>query len=295
MGSAIIIPEQSHAEINSETHTGKQITLSTDLQNDPLAQDILEKIKQAKKQIAEFEQRENQQKELEEKRIQAFASLQRDLEQWQKLWEEFTFDYQFERKTGIFWDQYNFTKSKILAGREALQQVLSDGGNAEQARSAYVDAAKTKRSEIIEANSLFNIKYGLAYYNQQILFEPDGQFHDIVSGDQLRKYYQDFRTNPLYLKSNTYDETSWIELSVSIQSECREGYVLIHRFQTNDYACVTEQTSEMWTRHNMGKPMTDYIIHSANDQLDVEKIQRRHDKRKNQEHQQQNKHYIHTL
>lgn len=271
-GIVVATAGQTHAQTDDAVQTSEQVTLSKNLEEDPLAQDILAKIEKTRKQIANIEHMEKQRDELEEKRAEALAILQRDLKAWESLWEKFTFDYAFERKTGIFWDQYNFTYSKILAGRAALQEVLSDGGDAEEARSAYVDAAKMKRSEIIEANSLFNVKHGFAYYDQQILFESDGQFHDIVSGDQIRKYYQDFRTSPAYLNSNPNDETSWTDLAVSIQAECKEGHVLIHRFSADDYVCVTEQTSEMWSQNSMGKPMTEYVISDADDQLTAEKF-----------------------
>lgn len=268
----IIAVTATSGQAHAQTDTSRQNTISENLQDDPIAQKILKNIEKTKKQIAEFEQREDKKKEIEEKRAEAFTLLQNDLKDWKILWEEFTFDYQFERQSGIFWDQYNFTKSKITAGRMALQEALSDGANAEQARSAYAEAAKIKRSELVEANSIFNVKHGLAYYNQQILFDSDGQFHDMISGDQLRKYYQDFRTSPAYLNSNPKDETSWTDLAVEIQSECRNGYVLMHRFQTDDYVCVTEQTSEMWSRHKMGKPMTEYVMQPSNDNLTAEKF-----------------------
>ena len=267
----ILPPSQTHSQIDT-FHSETQTTLSEDLDNDPLAQDILKKIEKTKEWIAGFKEQESKQEEIEEKREEALANLQKDLKEWQKLWEEFTFDYKFERQSGIFWDQYNFTKSKITAGREALEKVLLEGGGPEEARSAYVDAAKIKRSELIMVNSLINVKYGLAYYNQQILFDSDGQFHDIVSGDKLRMYYTDFRTNPSYLDNNYDDEISWQEMSVGIQNECRSGYVLVHRFQTDDYVCVTEQTAEIWVRHDMGKPLSDDIVFSDNDQLSLEKF-----------------------
>ena len=263
---------QSYAQENSGDFLEEQVTISTNLEDDPLAQDILRKIEQAKKWISDYEKRENKEKEVEQKRLEALEILQKDLNQWEELWKEFTFYYAFEQKQGIFWDQYNFTHSKITAGKIALQKVLENGGNAEEARSAYAEAAKTKRSEIIAANSLFNVKHGFAHYNQQILFESDGQFHDIVSGDQLRKYYQDFRTNPVYLNSNPDDEASWEELSQSIHDECNTNEILIHRFSTDDYICVTEQTSEMWERHNMGKPMIEYVTHSSEDELTLERF-----------------------
>ena len=268
----IVLPSpQVHSEIDY-FYPETQTTLSEDLENDPLAQDILTKIEKTKEWIVGLKEHESKQREIEEKREEALASLQKDLKVWQKLWEEFTFDYKLEQKSGIFLDQYNFTKSKITAGRAALEKVLIDGGGPEEARSAYVNAAKIKRSELIMVNSLINVKYGLAYYNQQILFDSDGQFHDVVSGDKLRMYYSDFRTNPSYLDNNLNDEISWEEMSMGIQNECRNGYVLVHRFQTDDYVCVTEQTSEMWVRHDMGKPMSDEIVLPGNDQLSVEKF-----------------------
>jgi len=52
--------------------TSKQITLSKDLQNNPVAQDILKKIEKSKRWIAQIEQRNfeesERQKELEQKR-----------------------------------------------------------------------------------------------------------------------------------------------------------------------------------------------------------------------------------
>ena len=92
-----------------------------------------------------------------------------------------------------------------------------------------------------------------------------------MSGDQLRKYYQDFRTSTAYLSSNPNDKAPWEDLSNSIQSECRDGYILLHRFQSDDYICVTEQTSEMWARHSMGKPMSDYV-HLTGDKLTIDKF-----------------------
>ena len=63
--------------------TGDQTTLSGDLQNNPVAQDILKKIEQSKKWIAQIEKRnfENSQRqlELEQKRAEVLQSLQEDL------------------------------------------------------------------------------------------------------------------------------------------------------------------------------------------------------------------------
>ena len=107
----------------------------------------------------------------------------------------------------------------------------------------------------MEANSQFNVRHNLAYYNQQVLFDKEGQIVDSpVTGEQLRKYYEDFRTNPAYLKANPNDVTSWEDLGrTNENTECREGYIVVHRFHAQDYVCVTVNTAEMWIRHGMGE------------------------------------------
>ena len=78
---------------------------------------------------------------------------------------------------------------------------------------------ETKRIELIEANSQFNIRHNLAYYNQQILFDREGKFIDSpITGEQLRKYYEDYKTNPEYLKANPDDTLSWDDISKTNQS-----------------------------------------------------------------------------
>lgn len=251
----------SNAFAQVDILTSKQTTLSENLENDPLAQDILRKIEQSKREIAQIQQKELERnevkKELEQKRAEALASLQKDLKEWEKLWEEFTFEYRFARQSGMGWDAYNFTNSKILAGKVALKQILDDGGGPEKARQAYAEAAQIKRSELIAVNALLNVRYNLALYNQQILFDADGQFHDIISGDQLRKYYQDYRLDPIYLGVNQDDEMAWKEMSKDIQAICRDGHVLVYRIYADDHICVTDQTAELWAMYKMGNILFD--------------------------------------
>lgn len=264
--------------------TSDQITISKDLENNPVAQDILKKIEKSKRWIAQIEQRNfeelERQKELEQKRAEVLQSLEKDLKKWEELWGYYTFDKILERAlqnspakdtSSIYDHPLKFTASKINAGRDALHKVILEGGGPEAARDAFVDAAKITRSELISANLLFNVIHNNAYYNQQILFESDGQFHEIVSGEQLRKYYQDYRTNPFYLTANPDDKIAREELSKDSNTECRYGYVLVYRIYVEDYVCVTEQTSEMWIRHGMGKLANADQLENM-DELTIEKL-----------------------
>ena len=289
---ALGIPVQaSYAQTNNDADitTSEQVTLSEDLTNNPLAQDILKKIEQTKKWIADLEQRNyeqlEKQRELDEKRQQSLAKLNQDLKEWESLWDYYSPRNSYERFVDkipdsqvqeVFWDQFEFKEQKVKAGREALKKVIADGGSLRDARQAYLVAAETKRIELIEANSQFNVRHNLAYYNQQILFDRQGQFvYSPVTGEQLRKYYEDFRTNPAYLDANPDDETSWEEMRRTNQdTDCREGQIVVHRFHADDYVCVTMETAEMWIRHGMGEITGDSADVNARDTQSVTPLTR---------------------
>jgi len=272
--------------VYAETITGEQTTLSGDLQNNPVAQDILEKIEKSKRWIEKLQQRNfddtEKQKELEVKRTEVLQYLENDLKKWEELWGYYTFDSMLERALensptkdtdSIYDHPLKFTASKITAGRMALQDVLETGGTPEQARDAFVDTAKITRAEMLSANSLYNILNNNAYYNQQILFSSDGNFDLTLSGEQLRKYYQDYRTNPEYLKANPFDKLSWEDLGKNNPvTECRIGFVLVYRINVDDYVCTTEYTAEMWVRHQMGTIVDETF--SKVTQIDIEKLQK---------------------
>jgi hypothetical protein len=252
----------------AQSETSEQVTLSGDLANNPVAQDILKKIEQTKKWIKELEEKNYEaleaKKELEAKRAQALEKLNQDLSEWEALWEYYSPKNSFSRFVDkveepqvkeVFWDQFEFQQIKVDAGRDALKKVLANGGSLKEARQAYLKAAETKRIELIEANSIFNVNHNLAYYNQQIMFNKEGQFIETpITGEQLRKYYEDYRTNPAYLQANPDDTISWEDLGKTTpNTECRKGSVVVYRFHANDYVCVSMPTAEMWIRHGMGE------------------------------------------
>jgi hypothetical protein len=266
--------------------TSKQTTISEDFENNPVAQDILNKIEKSKRWIAQMEQRNfesgEKQKELEQKRAETKQILEDKLEKWEKIWEYYTFDKMLERALenspvkdtdSIYDHPLKFTASKINAGRDAMHKTLLEGGGPEEARDAFVDAAKITIEEMFAVNSLVNVINNNAYYSQQILFNPDGSFENTVSGDQLRKYYQDYRANPEYLQVNPFDKISWMDISKdNPDTECRQGLVLVYRTQADDYVCTTEGTAEMWARHKMGNIVTDTLLETINP-VDVKKFQ----------------------
>ncbi len=258
--------QTAYAQTDDTVYTSKQTTLSKNLENDPIAQDILKKIEQTKKWIADLEKRNydylEKQREVEEKRDHALKILYQDLKEWEELWDEYSPRNAFKKFVdkkpdyiqGVFWEQFEFTESKSNAGKDAFDQVRYSGGTFLEAREAYLMAAATSHIELIEANSRANVKYNLAIYGQQILFNPQGQFEAPVNGEQLRKYFEDYRTNPEYLKTNPDDSIAWSHMvRATPHDECREGYVLFYRITAFDSVCVTQPTADMWIRYGMGE------------------------------------------
>jgi len=256
--------EASFAQVAPDQ--SEQTTLSGDLLNNPLAQDILEKIEQTKQWIADLETREYEktkaQVELEEKRAVALDRLNQDLLEWENLWANYTSRAAFERFVddkppaiqGVFWDQFEFKEMKVNAGRAALKEVIANGGSLEEARQAYHTAAETKRIELIEMNAQFNVNHNLAYYKQQMLFNSTGQITlNPFTQSQLNGYYTDYRSDPQYLLANPGDKFASESMETSPDTKCRDGYLVVHRLQSDDYTCVTDSTAEMWERHGIGK------------------------------------------
>ena len=252
-----------------EQVANQRTVLGGDLANDPVAQDILDKIEKSKRWIDKLQKKEfkatEKQRELEEKRESVLTYLDSDLKKWEAKWEYHTFEKLLERtlegdpaqfSNSIYDNPLKFTASKVKAGRDAMQKIVQSGGGPEEARDAFANAAKISRVEMVTVNALYNILKGDAYYNQQVLFDQDGKFNLGISGEQLQQYYLDYRTNPGYLASNPNDTSSWEELSESdSETECRDNYILVYRYQSKDYVCVTEYTAEIWIKHEMGSPV----------------------------------------
>ena len=261
--------QASHAQSPTDENItiDEQVILADDLLSDPIAQDLLKKIEQTRKAIANLEQKEfeeNQAKQhLEEMRAMSLERLEQDLKEWERLWEKHSSRNAFESFVskkpeyvrGVFWDQFEFKEQKVKAGRDALKKVLLDGGSLKEARQAYFKAAETRKIELIEMNAQFNVKHKLAYYDQQQLFNSTGQFHlSPASEISIAQFFTDYRLDPTYLLANPDDKYSKeYGSNTNPDTQCREGYTTIYRTNQNDYVCITESTAQIWERYGMGQ------------------------------------------
>jgi len=249
----------TYAQTDDTVYSSDQTTLSKNLENDPVAQDILKKIEQTKRWIAELEKKNYEmlepQRELNENRERVLIILQEDLKEWEAMWEEYSprnaYAKFVEKKPewiqGVFWDQFDFTESKAKAGLDAFNQVRYNGGTFLEARQAYYIAAETRYIELIAVNRDYNIKHNIASVKLQTFFDNTGQFIRTPDNKEaLKKQFQDYMTNPAYLKANP-DEVVYSPIN-----ECRKGYVLIYLQQKFDSTCMLISTAQLYVDRDMG-------------------------------------------
>lgn len=249
---AISLVQTSYAQLELE----EQVTISDNILNDPIAQDILKKIEQTRKAIADLEQKEfeeNQaQENLQKMRDLSVERLNQDLKEWERLWEKHSsrnaFDSFVSKKPsyvqGVFWDQFEFKEKKVNAGRVAMIQVLNNGGTMEEAKEAYNQAAATRKIELIEMNAQFNIKHNLADVRIQQIFNSTGQYHISPASDaKLAGFYSNYKEHPSYMLANSIHNNS---ADMSAETKCGEGLTLVSRVTSGTFSCVDEDIARKW-------------------------------------------------
>ncbi|QMU54922.1 MAG: hypothetical protein GKS07_08540 [Nitrosopumilus sp.] len=253
---SISLIQSVYAQTSADSES--QTTISENLSNDPVAQDLLKKIEQTKKMIDELKQKEfeeNQAKEnLQKMRDISVERLNQNLDEWERLWEQHSSRNSFEKFVnkkpsyvqGVFWDQFEFKEQKVNAGRVAMNKVLTDGGTMHDAKEAYNKAATMLRVELIEMNSQFNVKHNLADHEEQRLFNSLGQIHSSPAIQvKLTNLYSDYKTQPGYILANL-DATEISGNDSDLQ--CDEEFLLVYRITTGNQSCVDESTAKKWMR-----------------------------------------------
>lgn len=172
--SSIAANESSFQAFAQSNSSGFTVRNAEQIENDPFAKSILEKIELMKKSIAE--QKESKQKELahqkfiEQQRAIAEKELEKDLGRMNDKNKNQTPKASFTTFVSskppvvqkIYWDMFNFQKDKVDDARDAMKIVLENGGSLQDARDAYHDTVAMKRIQLIEVTKESNIKHGVA-------------------------------------------------------------------------------------------------------------------------------------
>jgi hypothetical protein len=219
----------------SDVEISEQTTLSGKLLENPLAQEILKKIEESKRKIAQLEKQNFEnlkaQKFLEERRAVALDLLNKDLREWEEKWYEFSPEVAYQKFVdkkptsvhGIYLKQFNFTQEKHQLGIQAKTQALDTGMASPDALNEFNEAAKSTVQEYTD-------------YNEEI--QPDSP-EQIETKIKIIEGEADSLNNNYFYRSLTIKGDLNAKYLKELQNERNELKQL-----TRDFASQTGLTSE---------------------------------------------------
>ncbi len=152
-----------------------KILAEMELQKQQYKQKMLEKsqpIQLTSQQLEVEKQREVAQERLSE-RLDAFVLKYKD-----KM-PEAAFAKFVEKKPeyihGVFWGMFDYMQGKVSDARNAMKEVLDNGGSLQEARNAYFTHAATQRVQLIQVVEDLNVQHGLADKSVQDTFNELGK------------------------------------------------------------------------------------------------------------------------
>lgn len=174
-------------QVFAQTTNGFTVRDSEQINKDPVAKSILEKIEQMKKRMAEIKEEKRRQQEhqkfIEQQRELARQELNKELDRINDKYKDNTPKASFSgfvaskpaQTQSVYWDMFNFQQEKVADARKAMKNVLDNGGSLQEARNAYHETASVKRIQLIDITKNLNIKHGLADDSVQSAFDKYGK------------------------------------------------------------------------------------------------------------------------
>ena len=177
---------------------------NNNMKNDPMIAKILENIEKSKKEFSIIQQKTNQEMLLDEQRIIVENRLAQELERMFKENQEFTPLAAFNKfikkvsdddtKT-IFKGLFDYKENKVNDARNALDEVLKNGGTLQEAQKAYHDAAKIPRTDMIQLVKDLNIQVGFSDSEVQKHFDNNGKLPRYEDEQESKVSFVDLTTN----------------------------------------------------------------------------------------------------
>lgn len=172
----------------AQTDSDLQFTkVGGDIHNNSVAQQILKKIEESKKILADLKAGKpkipEQQKIVEQQRLLAKAKLQEDLAAMSKEYEPYTSKNAYSSflaginstYRGIFLEQFSYMDSKVQIAKTVKASALAQGANRAEAAKAFAKSISFMKTENIDINSKLNIKHGFSDSQIQSNFDKNGK------------------------------------------------------------------------------------------------------------------------
>jgi len=177
----------SSSQSYAETDTKFTKSEGNNIENNPIAKNILKNIEIARKEFAAIKEKEKKedeyQKLINEQRKVAQASLDEAVSRMNETYEEFTPRNAFARYVSgfnathqeIYWDQFEYLNTKITLARDARDAVLENGGTYFDAMKEYSRYAKMTKVEMLNVIKDLNVKHNFTDRKTQSYFDVNGK------------------------------------------------------------------------------------------------------------------------
>jgi hypothetical protein len=181
------LPTQAFAQTQTVTNSGFTVVTGDEIKKNPAAKKILERIEESKRILAEMQNQQYQKSEherfVDEQRRIAKEALDRELESFNKKYEDYTPRNAFAKfvsgvnatHNAFFWDQFDYLDSKIQIANKAKSTVLQNGGTYAEARAEYIKYASMSRIEMIKLVSELNVKHQFTDSAMESYFDANGK------------------------------------------------------------------------------------------------------------------------
>ena len=170
----------------SATTNGLNIKATDAIKNDPATMKVLQTLELFKQQWAlqqQVQQLQDQQDQfIQQQRALANAYLQNDLARMNNAKDQTTPLNAYTNfvntvntpAQAVFEDEFTYMQQKVQQAENLRNQVLQNGGTADQAVQAFNNAAVFHKTDLVSENNNLNVRYNLADQKVQSLFNQWG-------------------------------------------------------------------------------------------------------------------------
>ncbi|MDE1766376.1 MAG: hypothetical protein KGI27_08920 [Thaumarchaeota archaeon] len=210
------------------------------LQNDPMAQKILQEIQISKKQVANIIGNETaaqiNNELIQKQRVAAASQLKQDLTALQQAnvastpsaqYSQFLSTVSDNRTQQVFEGEFNFMQQRVAAANAAMQNVLDQGGSWDQAIQTFDNYAAVNHAQIVQINQNLNVAYGLADSSVQSCFDSNGDLTVVNGTNPCIANLGNNSTSPSGIKIVSVQPTDQSGNPVSLFTRGQSGFVRV--------------------------------------------------------------------
>jgi hypothetical protein len=250
------------------------------LQNNPMAQKILQEIQISKQQVANIIGNDTatqiNNELIQKQRVAAANQLKQDLTALAQenvantpsaQYAAFLTTIHDNRTQQVFEGEFNFMQQRVAAANAAMQNVLDNGGSLDQAIQTFDNYAAINHAQVVQMNQNLNVEYGLADSNVQSCFDSNGDLTVVNGVNPCIANLENNSTNSSGIKIVSVQPTDQNGNQVSLFSRGQSGFVRVQLYSS--YTTPTLVTLNLFDSNldTLGTSSAEYTLNPGNSEV----------------------------